>query len=176
MKKEALKNDGALQPPKNKRRHKIMTILFYILGVLGILIIGMIITMVVKNNQLPTNLGVTDGQLAAMPKSPNAVSTQTSDAAYYVEPLKMKVDITSTVTAIEKAIKGYGGGEILIEEDTYIYVVFETGKMHYKDDVEFYIDMEEAVVHYRSASRIGYSDMGLNKERYMALKALYEAN
>jgi uncharacterized protein (DUF1499 family) len=48
--------------------------------------------------------------------------------------------------------------------------------MKYHDDVEFYIDSIAQQVHFRSASRAGYSDRGLNRQRYEALAMSYEKN
>jgi uncharacterized protein (DUF1499 family) len=52
--------------------------------------------------------------------------------------------------------------------------VFTTRLFRFKDDVEFYIDADEGQVHFRSASRVGYSDMGANRKRYQAFKELYQ--
>ena len=51
--------------------------------------------------------------------------------------------------------------------------IFTSGKMKYNDDVEFLFDDANELVHYRSNSRVGYSDMGLNKERYLKIVDLY---
>jgi uncharacterized protein (DUF1499 family) len=45
--------------------------------------------------------------------------------------------------------------------------------MKYNDDVEFWLDSDAKQVHFRSASRAGYSDMGLNRTRYEAIAELY---
>jgi uncharacterized protein (DUF1499 family) len=45
--------------------------------------------------------------------------------------------------------------------------------MRYRDDVEFWLDTESQQVHYRSSSRAGYSDMGLNRKRYNKIAELY---
>lgn len=39
--------------------------------------------------------------------------------------------------------------------------------------VEFYFDKEKELIHFKSGSRIGYSDMGLNKERYEKIRKMY---
>jgi uncharacterized protein (DUF1499 family) len=124
----------------------------------------------------PSNLGVKEGQLASMPNSPNAVSSQTDLESYYVEPIPFKVDLETTKKAILSAVTNYGDGEIKTDDSNYIHIVFTTSAMKYHDDVEFYFDEEARVVHFRSASRIGYSDMGLNRDRYEALLTYYIAH
>jgi uncharacterized protein (DUF1499 family) len=125
--------------------------------------------MVVKNMKIPSDLGVNQGKLAPMPKSPNAVSSQSDDPEKKVAPIPFKGDISKSKEGIKKALEAYGNIRIITEEENYIHAVSTTPTMKYHDDLEFYFDEKSAVIHYRSASRIGYSDMGLNRERYERL-------
>ena len=45
--------------------------------------------------------------------------------------------------------------------------------MGYKDDIEFYFDDTSNVVQFRSDSRDGYLDMGVNRKRYDEIKNRY---
>ena len=128
-----------------------------------------------ENSKLPKNLGIKNGRLASMPETPNAVSTQTDDKDKKVEPFKFQIDKENSMEKIKKAIAEYGGASIIKEEENYMYVVFTTPVMKFKDDAEFYVDEENKVIHFRSASRVGRSDMGLNKERYDKLLRIYYA-
>ncbi|MFQ3228877.1 DUF1499 domain-containing protein [Reinekea sp.] len=127
-----------------------------------------------QNSQAPT-LGVTDGQLSAIDKKPNNVSSQTDVPEKHVAPLAMKSTATATMQALVAASAQYGNASIIEQTDHYLYVVFTTALMKYRDDVEFYIDEANKEVHFRSASRAGYSDMGLNRERYNKIAELYQA-
>jgi uncharacterized protein (DUF1499 family) len=57
---------------------------------------------------------------------------------------------------------------------TYIYAEFRTPTFRFVDDVEFYIDEDANVIHFRSASRLGYSDMGLNRRRMEEISRAFE--
>jgi uncharacterized protein (DUF1499 family) len=59
------------------------------------------------------------------------------------------------------------------ESETYIHVVAVTPLMRYRDDVEFFFDEDASLIHFRSASRVGYSDKGLNRQRYEAIAKAY---
>lgn len=140
--------------------------------ILFILVIG-ILLMYVKNKTTPDGLGIHDGTLAPMPASPNAVSSMTYEDDKYVEPLIFKEDLETSKSVILEIIEQMGQGEIMTNEENYIHVVFSTDTMKFKDDVEFYFDEKARQIHYRSASRVGYSDMGVNRERYETIKSLY---
>jgi uncharacterized protein (DUF1499 family) len=143
------------------------------LQIVGALVIVVLSLGVVKNNKTPNGLGVNNGKLAEISKKPNNVSSQTNEKEKYVEPLNFIDDLAKSRSKIISILDEYPGAKIIKDEDTYIYAVFTTGTMKYKDDVEFYFDENSNVIHYRSSSRIGYSDMGLNRERYNAIAQKY---
>ena len=146
-----------------------MKILTGVIGLMG----AIVIYMVVKNNLTPTNLGVTNGKLNKMPNKPNAVSSQTEEKDKKIDALEFKENLMNSKQQVIKAIDNYGNAKIIKNEINYLYVVFTTGIMKYHDDVEFYFDERKKLIQIRSASRIGYSDMGLNRERYNKLRELY---
>ncbi len=146
-----------------------MKILTGVLGVIGAIAIYMLI----KNNLAPNNLGVSNGKLAKMPNKPNAVSSQTEEKEKKVEALDFKGNLKDSKNRVIKVIENYGNVKIIKNETNYMYVVFTTGIMKYHDDVEFYFDENKNLIQFRSASRIGYSDMGLNRERYNKLREIY---
>ena len=53
----------------------------------------------------------------------------------------------------------------------YLYAEFSTPLMGFVDDVEFYCDGK--VIHVRSASRLGYSDLGVNCKRIEAIREAF---
>jgi uncharacterized protein (DUF1499 family) len=143
------------------------------LQIVGALVIVVLSLGVIKNNKAPNGLGANNGKLAELSKKPNNVSSQTDDKEKYVEPLNFIDDLTKSKSIIISILEEYPGAKIIKDENNYIYAIFTTGTMKYKDDVEFYFDENSNVIHYRSASRIGYSDMGLNRERYNAIAQKY---
>lgn len=140
------------------------------------------VTMTFQNVRAP-ELGVSDGRLAPVPRSPNAVSTQTDDASKRVDPLPMVThdaadgattfDLEESRARVRAAVAAYGGGRIVVDEPTYMRVLFTTSRMRFRDDAEFAFDLPAGVIHFRSASRVGMGDMGLNRQRYEALRTAY---
>lgn len=153
-----------------KRVGKIMTIFF---SVIGALIIAGVIGIALQNQKPKIQLGLVDGRLKEIPDKDNAVSTDTVLVKKQIKPLPFKETTVKSQEAMLEALASYGGIEIVTEEAGYIYAVATTGKMKYHDDIEIYFDEEAKIIRYRSASRAGYSDMGLNRERYEKLTELY---
>ena len=108
----------------------------------------------------PSNLGVKNGKLAACPDSPNCVNSQSDDAQSKIEPLP-----AVSIAEIKKVVEGMERTTIIEETDNYLYAEFKSKLMGYVDDVEFYFDPQANVVHVRSASRLGRSDLGVNRKR-----------
>ena len=62
--------------------------------------------------------------------------------------------------------------QLLTNTDKFLHVEFTSKVFRFVDDVEFYFD-ELGVIHFRSASRVGYSDMGVNKSRMEEIGRLF---
>ncbi|MGH8541291.1 MAG: DUF1499 domain-containing protein [Stenotrophobium sp.] len=120
----------------------------------------------------PTNLGVRDGKLAACSRKPNCVSSQASAGdSHYVAPLNLSGEVKPAMQKLRKILEGMERVRIVESQPNYFYAEFSTKLMGYVDDVELYCDGK--VIHVRSASRLGYSDMGVNRKRVEALRAAF---
>lgn len=58
--------------------------------------------------------------------------------------------------------------------DNYLHAEFTSALFRFVDDVEFLIDPAAHVIHFRSASRVGYSDLGANRRRMEELRRRWE--
>ena len=65
------------------------------------------------------------------------------------------------------------GGNVQVESCDYLAATFTSAIFKFVDDLEIRIDSTQEVIHIRSASRVGYSDMGVNKKRTELLKKLF---
>ncbi|MFV0348720.1 MAG: DUF1499 domain-containing protein [Halodesulfovibrio sp.] len=112
-------------------------------------------------------------RLAPLPSSPNAVSSLTEDASRLVPALPVKGDRVQTKALVLKVLAGMGHNTVEEQDERYVHAVFVSRLFHFKDDVEFFIDEAAGVVHYRSASRSGYWDFGVNRKRYETFRQQY---
>jgi uncharacterized protein (DUF1499 family) len=65
---------------------------------------------------------------------------------------------------------------ILVNEPGYVAAEFRTPGFGFPDDVEFLLDDDEKVVHFRSASRLGRSDLGWNRRRMVDISRRFLAD
>lgn len=115
----------------------------------------------------PDNLGVTAGKLAPCPGTPNCVSSQSDNPQFKVAPLP-----PVSIAEIKKVVAEMARTKIIEETDNYLYAEFKSKLMGYVDDVEFYLDSSNNVVQVRSASRLGKSDLGVNRKRVETIRSL----
>ncbi|WP_017300595.1 DUF1499 domain-containing protein [Nodosilinea nodulosa] len=119
----------------------------------------------------PTNLGVKEGKLAPCPDSPNCVVSQGKpDAEHAIAPLAYSGDPAEAMTKLTAVVKAMPRTTIVESTDNYLYAEFASKLMGFVDDVEFYLDPAESVIQVRSASRLGKSDLGVNRQRVEAIR------
>lgn len=111
----------------------------------------------------PANLGVTNGTLAACPASPNCVSSQAHDEQHRIEPFATGDDPDAAFARLIEGIKRRPDATVIDQTATYLRVELRT--TFFTDDAEFLLDRERRLIQLRSASRVGYSDLGLNRRR-----------
>jgi uncharacterized protein (DUF1499 family) len=129
----------------------------------------------------PGDLGVKEGRLKPPSRNPNSVSSQ---AGLYpdhpqrdyatIAPLPLRGDAAQSLARILAIVQATPGMRVVKQEPGYLYVQSTTRLMKYVDDLEFWADPAAGVVHVRSASRLGRSDLGANRARVEALRTLYD--
>jgi uncharacterized protein (DUF1499 family) len=122
----------------------------------------------------PKNLGVKDGQLAPCPRKPNCVSSQAGSARQRLAPLRFSGDAGAAMRRLKDVVNNMSGATLIDENDHYLYFECATPVLGFVDDLEFLCDADEQVVHVRSASRLGYSDLGVNRKRVESIRKKFE--
>lgn len=116
----------------------------------------------------PEGLGVREGRLAPCPSSPNCVSSDATDPGHRIDPFVVVGDeegMEAAWAGLRALLEEQDRVEIQVEEEDYLHAVFTTRIMRYRDDVEFAARPERGEIAVRSASRVGYGDMGANRKR-----------
>jgi uncharacterized protein (DUF1499 family) len=117
-------------------------------------------------------LGHKLGQLAALPKSPNCVSSQVLGKAN-INPLTFSSRGSKAWTALIRVMNAHQGASQTEVNDSYMHIECKTPLLGFVDDLEFYLDEPNKVIHVRSASRLGYSDLGKNRQRVEHIRSVF---
>ncbi len=120
----------------------------------------------------PRHLGVTDGRLGDGPNKPNWVCSQTQRKDHLIEPLTYSGKAKDAFAKLKAQVLAMPRTELIESTDNYLYFEFTTALMRYVDDVEFFCD--GSVIHVRSASRLGYSDLNANRKRIESIRSLFQ--
>jgi len=134
------------------------------------IIIGLVLFVMIaffllgKKSGKGTAIGLIDGKLAPCSGKPNCVNSEdgTPDK-FKISPLTV-----NSLDDVKAAIESLGG-EITSSQDGYLSAEFTSGIFKFVDDVE--ARLGEDRVQIRSASRVGYSDRGVNRERVEGIRA-----
>jgi uncharacterized protein (DUF1499 family) len=119
---------------------------------------------------IPPGNSVSAGEAGNMdlepcPDSPNCVSTQAADEKHRMEPIAYNGTLDQARQRLLAVIASMKRARIVEDRGDYIHAVFTSLIFRFKDDVEFVFDDQSKLIHFRSASRVGYSDLGVNRKR-----------
>lgn len=128
---------------------------FFVFTVLGIC--GVFFLLGLKSQKGKAK-GLIGGHLAEPSAAPNCVSSEID-----VQPEKKIAPLNGSLSAIKNAIIATGG-TITSETDSYLSATYMSKIFKFVDDVEIRHDKDN-IWHIRSASRVGYSDRGVNRKR-----------
>lgn len=114
--------------------------------------------------------GLIDGRLAPCGPAPNCVCSEVGvDAAQAVAPLAVSGNEWERVVDVVEEL----GGRIVTQDAHYLHATFSSRLFRFVDDLELRPD--GAMLQVRSASRVGHSDLGVNRQRVEALRSALAA-
>jgi uncharacterized protein (DUF1499 family) len=143
---------------------------WYVLAI-AVVMTSLVAVLVLASWQRPS-LGLEAGRLRPCPASPNCVCSQDADAAHAIEPLPFTGDSAAAIGRLRTLLADWPRTRIVVAEGDYLWVEVSTPLLGFVDDVEFLLD-RSGVIHVRSASRVGRSDLGANRSRVAALRAAF---
>lgn len=122
----------------------------------------------------PTTLGVREGRLAPCPDSPNCVSTQADREHQRMDSISLTTEAAEAMQALKRVVSAMPRTQIVTADDHYLHAEFTSLLFRFVDDVEFFVDREQRAIHFRSASRAGRSDFGVNRKRMQAIVTAWQ--
>jgi uncharacterized protein (DUF1499 family) len=88
-----------------------------------------------------------------------------ADPGHHVPPLEIRGEPDAAWAALVAAVRATPGVSIVAERPGYLHAAYASRVFGFVDDVELQLDRPARLVHVRSASRVGYSDFGVNRAR-----------
>lgn len=123
----------------------------------------------------PKTLGVRDGRLAACPDSPNCVSTQAEREHQRMDSIPLTIDAAEAVSVLKRVVSAMPRSQVVTVDEHYLHAEFASALFRFVDDIEFFVDAQQRVIHFRSASRVGHSDLGVNRQRMQTIVKQFQA-
>ncbi len=105
--------------------------------------------------------------LKPCPDKPNCVSSQAdpSDSEHYMPAIPYNRAEDEVIRLIESTLLSQPRSKLELATDNYVHVTFRSRIFRFVDDVEVILDRDAKLIHFRSAARMGQSDMGVNRKR-----------
>ncbi|MEI7817840.1 MAG: DUF1499 domain-containing protein [Desulfuromonadales bacterium] len=121
----------------------------------------------------PNNLGAKGNLLAACPSAPNCVSSRAEDTSHRIAPLIFSGDPNTAFARLKQVLSRRSDTSIIEDKPEYLRVELRTTL--FLDDGEFLLDTTQMTIQFRSASRLGYSDLGKNRRRMEEIRRQFLA-
>ncbi len=119
----------------------------------------------------PGNLAGTVAGLSTCPPSPNCVCSDAQQGEHFVEPIRFEGDSAKAWAAVQAAVKAIPRTRIVRLGPDFLRAESRSAIMGFVDDLELQLRAPEKIIAVRSASRVGWSDMGVNRSRVESLRA-----
>ena len=119
-------------------------------------------------------LPVQDHRLAPCPDSPNCVSTLSDSENHAIAPFRYNKTMAEAKAVLKQIIGEMSRTELVQEEEGYLHYEVRSFLFRFVDDVELLFDEDTKTIHFRSASRVGYSDFGVNRNRMEEVRRMVE--
>ena len=121
----------------------------------------------------PAEVGLVHQSLSPCPDSPNCVCSQDESPAHAIKPIPYSGSEAEARKQLADILNQQRGCRIVKQEGNYLHAEFRSLCFRFVDDVEFLIDSSQNVLHVRSASRVGYYDLGANRKRIESIRQEY---
>jgi apolipoprotein D and lipocalin family protein len=111
--------------------------------------------------------------ITSCPSTPNCVSSIDKGRKHFIEPLRFMGSAKEAQYRLLNILSELKRARVVTVEDNFIGAEFTSFVFRFVDDIEFYCDARHKVIHVKSASRVGYSDLGINRRRVEKIRKLF---
>ena len=146
--------------------------------VLLVLVLAYVVRLIylVQNTPAAAGFGTGSAITACPTTKPNCVSTLNTENGFKASPITFTGDTASAFAKLKAAIQTEPNSEFVFENAQQIDVTFKTALFGFRDDASFAINLPANQIEFRSQSRVGYSDLGVNRKRMERIRAAFAAS
>ncbi|MFT6349124.1 MAG: hypothetical protein ACJAYB_002142 [Psychromonas sp.] len=105
------------------------------------------------------------------PASPNCVSSDAADKNHFIMPFQLTTTAEKAWPMVIEVIMELPRSNIIQQKDNLLAVECRSAVLGFVDDLKLQLRASEGIIAVYSASRIGYSDFGVNRDRIEVLRA-----
>jgi uncharacterized protein (DUF1499 family) len=102
------------------------------------------------------------------------VSSQADDEKHRMDPIPYQTSRDDARERMRGVVRSMPRTTIVTDTGDYMHVEFKSKIWRFVDDVEFLFDDSQKLIHFRSASRVGHSDLGVNRKRMETIRSEFE--
>ncbi|MBW2407271.1 MAG: DUF1499 domain-containing protein [Deltaproteobacteria bacterium] len=122
-----------------------------------------------SGNRTERNISASSGLLDC-PDKPNCVSSLAKNPKYRVEPFTLKNDPKTSWDRVQETVGSIPRTKIVSANNIDIHAECRSLIFRFVDDLNLHLIPISHTIHIRSASRTGYSDLGVNRRRIENLR------
>jgi uncharacterized protein (DUF1499 family) len=143
-----------------------------VLAVLALVLVAAVGLSLAARRRPPS--GLVDGRLRPCPDTPNCVSSQSAVEDQAVRPMRFEGDPQEAFARLVGLVDTLPRTVLLQHDEGYAHFEVTTALLRFRDDLELQLDATAGVIHLRSCSRVGRSDLGTNRRRVEAIRGAFE--
>lgn len=128
---------------------------------------------IIENVSAMAQTRASDSRLAPCPRTPNCVSTQAPPGPQKMDPIPYTGSLAEAREKLLRVLRARPRTRIVREDADFLKAECRSALFRFVDDVEFVFDDAAKEIHFRSASRLGRSDFGVNRKRMEEIRRAF---
>jgi uncharacterized protein (DUF1499 family) len=97
-----------------------------------------------------------------------------NDERHVIAPYRYRKSRAEAKEALKAAVAALPRTKLVEEDEAHLRYEVTSLLLRFVDDVEFAFDDDTKTIHFRSASRTGYGDFGVNRKRMEEIRSLVD--
>lgn len=118
--------------------------------------------------------GTEISQLSPCPLTRNCVCSHSTSLRHSINPFYAEGPVDHAFKVLETILLTMNRCQLVTSTSIYLHAEFRSLCLGFVDDAEFLLSPSENVIHVRSASRVGYWDLGVNRRRIRTIRQRLE--